>query len=76
MENCRNRLNSSIGTHITKYGGYYIRYPDIKASDQFITSDHVHLTSLGNNIYLNTIQGALETFIKSGKGGLTFPDDY
>lgn len=73
MERCRARLNSSIGAMVTKCGGCYIRYPDIRASDTFLKDDGVHLTKIGNRILLNTIQGALETIIQTSKGGLTFP---
>jgi len=38
--------------------------------------DGVHLTDVGNNIYLNTLAGALETFSENRdviKGGITYP---
>lgn len=73
MEKGRRRLNSSIGAHLTRLGGCYIRYPDIKATRDFISSDGVHLNNLGNNIFLNILQGGLET-INNSKGGLTYPD--
>jgi len=76
MDKCRRRLNSSIGAHITRNRGCYIRYPDIKATNQLIFTDGVHLTKLGNAIFLNTIQGGLETFILSNTGGVTYPNDY
>ncbi|XP_063398274.1 uncharacterized protein LOC134683112 [Mytilus trossulus] len=76
MEKCRRRLNSSIGVHMTKHGGCYIRYPDIKATHKFLAQDGVHLSKIGNEIFLNIIQGALETIISSKTGGITFPDDY
>jgi hypothetical protein len=76
MDKCRRRLNSPIGAHITRNGGCYICYPDFKATNQFISTDGVHLTKLGNAIFLNTIQGGLETFILSNTGGVTYPNDY
>ena len=39
-----------------------------------LTQDGVHLSSLGNRIFLNTLQGGLEYFA-SGKGPV-FPDSY
>ena len=63
MEKCRHRINSAIASFIVKNGGYYIHYPDIKADNQFLVPDGVHLNELGNNILLNIIQGAIETFI-------------
>ena len=76
MDKCGRRLNSSIGAHITRNGGCYIRYPDFKATNQFISPDGVHLTKLGNAIFLNTIQGGLETIILSNTGGVTYPNVY
>ena len=67
MDKCRRRLNSSIGAHITRNGGCYIRYPDFKAIHQFISTDV---------IFLNTIQGGLESIILSNTGGVTYPNDY
>ena len=63
MDKCRRRLNSSNGAHINRNGGCYICYPDFKATNQFISTDGVHLAKPGNAIFLNTIQGGLETFI-------------
>jgi hypothetical protein len=76
MDKCKRRLNSSIGAHITWNEGCYIRYPDFKATNQFISTDGVHLTKLGNAIFLNTIQGGLESIILSNTGGVTNPNDY
>ena len=63
MDKCRRRLNSSNGAHINRNRGCYICYPDFKATKQFISTDGVHLAKPGNAIFLNTIQGGLETFI-------------
>lgn len=74
MDNCRKRLNSSIASKVIKAGGCYIRYPDIAANSQLVCRDGVHLTSLANQIFLNSVQGALETFILGEIRGATFPD--
>ena len=63
MEKCRRRINSAIASFIVKNGGYYIYYPDIKADNQSLVPDVVHLDELENNILHNIIQGAIETFI-------------
>ena len=57
---------------MVKNVGYYIHYPDIRKTAQFISADGVHLTALGNGIFLNTLQGALEKLICC-KGGVAFP---
>lgn len=67
MEKVRNRLNSTVSKFVITHGGCVIRYPDIKASPTFMKDDGVHLKWIGNEILLNTIQGAIETFI-SGRG--------
>lgn len=72
IDKCRRRLNGSIGSLMVKNGGCYIHYPDIRKTAQFISADGVHLTALGNGIFLNTLQGALEKFVCC-KGGVAFP---
>ena len=65
-EQCRIRLNSFAATEIIMNGGAYIKYPDLQScSDSLVSTDGVHLTSLGNEIFLNTLQGALYTFMYS-----------
>ena len=76
MEKCRRRLNSSMGLHMVRHGGYYIKYPEIKADRRFLKTDGVHLTKIGNQVFLNILQGTIEQFVKSKVGGLTFPDLY
>ena len=73
MERTRRRLNSSMGAYMFKNGGGYIRYQDIKKSEQCLLSHGVHLTGLGNEVFLNTLQGALEKFILSESGGISYP---
>lgn len=76
MEKCRLRINSSVASFVLKRGGCYIRYPDIKPTQSSMLPDGVHLTDVGNNIYLNTLAGALETFSENRdviKGGITYP---
>ena len=62
-----------MGSYMFKNGGGYIHYPDIKKSKQFLLSYGVHLTALGNEVFLNTIQGALEKFTLSESGGISYP---
>lgn len=73
MHECRYRINNSIASFVTKLGGHYIRYPDIHRNYTFLKSDGVHLTPVGNDIFLNIMQGAIEYFMLSNLGGLTFP---
>ena len=63
MERSRCRVNSAAATETIRSGGGYIKYMDIKYS--LLADDGVHLFSLGYEVFLNTIQGALESFIDS-----------
>ena len=74
MEACRARINNSVGSYVVGCSGCYIRYPDFKADKQFLLEDRVHLSRLGNGIFLNTLQGAIEIIIRNSASGLTFPD--
>ena len=63
MEKCRYRLNNSIATFVLNQGGAYIRYPEILSDKNLLSTDGVHLTTLGTNILLNTLRGGLGHFI-------------
>ena len=53
----------------------YLKYPDmVKNMSLFLAQDGVHLSTLGNTVFLNTLQGGLEYFA-SGKGSV-YPDSY
>jgi hypothetical protein len=62
MERCKYRVNNSVAFFEIRNDGAYIRYPEIKANYTFICSDGVHLTDFGNDVFLNTLQGAIENF--------------
>jgi hypothetical protein len=51
---------------------YNVRYPEIKATDIFLQNDGVHLTTLANKLFLNSVQGGLELFIQKPSHGPTF----
>ncbi|CAC5404273.1 unnamed protein product [Mytilus coruscus] len=74
MMTCRLRINSAIASFVLQHEGHYIKYPDIFPTSTFLKKDGVHLTDLGNDIFLNTLQGALEMFICSGSS--TYPDKF
>ena len=67
MNKALKRLNNSIASEIIKNGGCYIKYPDIKAGNELLfQADGVHLSDIGNDIFLNTICAAMEQFVSSG----------
>ena len=72
MMSCRYRINNTISAFALKHGGCYIRHPDIKPNHTILKPDGVHLTSLGNELFLNVLQGAIEYFVVNGNG--TFPN--
>ena len=74
MERCRLKVNRVAAKSVLKLGGCYIKYPDlIKNIDQFLMPDGVHLNELGNDVFLNNLQGGLEYF--ELKHGSVYPDN-
>ena len=67
METQRKRLNSCASNLALRYGGAVIRHPDIKLDPIFFCDDGVHLSKFANSIFLNTIQGGLETLLTKGQ---------
>lgn len=57
MERARKRINSFITNKVCEIGGSVVQCPDISDHSQFFQRDGVHLSDLGNQIFLNTIQG-------------------
>jgi hypothetical protein len=54
-----------IRSYILKYGGYVVKYPDFDDRHPgLFLDDGVHLSFIGNDIFLNQLQSAFETFIK------------
>ena len=65
-ESNRIRINNFASTKVINMGGAYIKYPELKnCSSDLYKPDGVHLTKLGNEIFLNTLQGAIYTFINT-----------
>jgi len=68
MDRARRRLNSTIAKFVLSRGGCYIHYPDLKADGKLLIEDGVHLTLLGNEVFLNIVQGAIVTFLFDTNG--------
>ena len=63
LDKARRRINNKIAHHIVSNGGYYIRYPMLRLqSKEIFSDDGVHLSPLGNDIFLFTIQEAFQYF--------------
>ncbi|XP_041346999.1 uncharacterized protein LOC121366737, partial [Gigantopelta aegis] len=68
IEKKRKRVNRSGRKAVLAGGGRVIRHDDITFDcPQLFRSDGVHLDDIGNAIFVNTLQGALETFLTSTK---------
>lgn len=52
-------------------GGAYIKYPDLILDDRLYLENGVHLNEVGNELFLNIMQGALEYF--QFCGGKVYP---
>ena len=62
MDRVRIRLNNAAATEAVRLGGGYVRYPELKLScSQLWAKDGTHISPLGKEVFLNTLQGALET---------------
>ena len=60
MENARKRVNRAKRTFFQYNCGYVVTHPDLEDSHTSLFKDGVHLSFLGNDIFINIIQGALE----------------
>ncbi|KAJ8303595.1 hypothetical protein KUTeg_019991 [Tegillarca granosa] len=64
MDKARIRLNSYAAKSVLNSGGAYLKHPDIKLyAIQLYSPDLVHLSDIGNNIFLNSIQSGLQEII-------------
>ena len=63
-EKSRKRINSAMSSFIIQRGGGYISYPDLRSCSTVLYRDGVHLTDIGQVIFLNAIQGGLYTIIR------------
>jgi hypothetical protein len=66
MEHTRKRINHGISSFLLKHNCYVVKHPDFddKLSGLF-ANDGVHLSFIGCDLFINTLQDALETFIAS-----------
>ena len=64
MERSRRRINRGIRTYFFKSNAPVIKHTDLQDGHQSLyNSDGVHLSFLGNDIFINAIQSFLEHYI-------------
>ena len=63
MENIRTRANRAIIKHMGQNDDKAIRHPDFNDRHPGLDEDSCLLSFIGNDIFVNTFQGALFTFI-------------
>ncbi|KAJ8319201.1 LOW QUALITY PROTEIN: hypothetical protein KUTeg_004292 [Tegillarca granosa] len=64
IDNVRKRTNREISSYILKLGGTVITQSDLSDKETgCYRFDGIHLSDIGNDIYLNALQGALESFL-------------
>lgn len=62
MDNIRKRLNRGIRSYLLQH--YYIHHDDLDdCHDALYAHDGVHLSFLGQDIFINALQGAIEQFL-------------
>ncbi|CAC5391351.1 unnamed protein product [Mytilus coruscus] len=73
VEKARKRVNLRVKNLVLSIGGCAIRHSNIRAKESnLFRYDGTHLSKIGNDIYLNNLQGALEKFMTPG-GQIIFP---
>ena len=64
MERSRKRVNRGLRTYLLNNGGYVLKHTDLDDGHKALfASDGIHLSFLGNDIFINAIQGAIEHFL-------------
>jgi hypothetical protein len=59
IDKARKRINSKVERHVMQFGGKVIRHPDIVSEEiGLFRFDGTHLSDIGNDIFLNEIQGS------------------
>jgi hypothetical protein len=65
MERTRKRLNRGLRTYVLQNNSYAIAHPDFDDSYSALCDDDgVHLSFIGQDIFINTIQEALFQFLR------------
>lgn len=64
FETARTRLNLDIRNFLKEEKHFVLRHPNIRANERSLyRNDGTHLSGVGNDIYLNNLQGVLDAII-------------
>ncbi|KAJ8304303.1 LOW QUALITY PROTEIN: hypothetical protein KUTeg_017886 [Tegillarca granosa] len=64
IDNVRKRTNREISSYILELGGRVITQSDLSDMETgCYRFDGINLSNIGNDIYINAVQGALESFL-------------
>lgn len=67
-EKTRKRINMAVKKIMFEQHGYVISHPNIREKERSLfRHDGTHLSDVGNDLYLQNIQAAIELFKSSGK---------
>ena len=78
VDSMRKEVNRKVKQFLKSEGGggLVIRYSNISfAHKDLFRYDGTHLNQLGNSVFLNDLQGGLETLLSNPAGMKVFPDD-
>ena len=65
MERTRAKVNRYVRSYLLKHNCYIVKHPDFSDKHNgLFHDDGVHLSFIGRDLFINSIQGALETFFK------------
>jgi hypothetical protein len=65
MNITRKRVNHFAWSHLLRHNCYILKHPDFDDMLPSLFDNGVHLSFIGNDIFINNIQGALETFFSN-----------
>ena len=64
LERVRIRTNNFLANLVIRSGGAYIRYPELtERNPGMFSTDNVHLSMIGNDLFLYRIQQAIHVFV-------------
>ena len=77
VDSMRKEVNRKVEHFLKSEGRLVIRHPNISfAHKDLFRYDGTHLNQLGNSVFLNGLQGGLETLLSNPAGLKIFPEGF